>query len=288
MATMTLTPTLVAAPVAARRPSVLAAVATLSARRFALSVRTPRELVVPLLTPVLFALVIAPVLQSAFGGAHNGVDYMSFVALATVGLLIPLNTQFAGLCVIIDRLCLSGAQRELPAAPIPRALLVVGNIVVVTAITALQLTVLLVLAAVRGAQFHITPSGMAWFAGAALLFTVGMYGIAEALASRMGRQEEYISATPAVAIVPWFFAGTLFPISVLPGFLEGLAKVLPLTHALAVVRYGFLGAPASGLHEIWGGSNPTTMAAVSLGVVALFTVVGTALAIRSFSRKAVR
>ena len=35
------------------------------ARRFQLSVRTPRELVVPLLTPILFALVIAPALKQA-------------------------------------------------------------------------------------------------------------------------------------------------------------------------------------------------------------------------------
>ena len=65
---------------------------------------------------------------------------------------------------------------------------------------------------------------------------MGMYGIAEALASRMKRQEEYISATSAGAIVPWFFAGTPFPISVLPRFLGVFAKVLPLTHAPAEVR----------------------------------------------------
>ena len=285
MATLALSPTAVAARSQPRRPSILAAVATLAARRFALSVRTPRELVVPLLTPVLFALVIAPALRDAFG-LHNGIDYMSFVALATVGLLIPLNTQFAGLSVMVDRL--GGAQRELLAAPIPRALLVLGNIVVVCSITALQLTLLIVLASLRGAHFDITASGMGWFIGAALLFTIGMYGIAEALASRMKRQEEYISATPAVAIVPWFFAGTLFPISVLPGFLDVFAKVLPLTHALAVVRYGFMGARASGLHDIWGSANAPSMAALSLAVVALFAAVGTALAIRTFARSAVQ
>ena len=40
---------------APRKP--LAPLATLVARRFQLSVRTPRELFVPLLTPILFALI---------------------------------------------------------------------------------------------------------------------------------------------------------------------------------------------------------------------------------------
>lgn len=268
-----------------RRSSMLAAVATLARRRFTLTAHTPREIVVPLLTPVLFALVIAPALRDTIGGTHNGIDYMSYVALATVGLLIPLNAMFSGLSVIVDRI--SGAQRELLAAPVRRGLLVAGNLLVVLAVTALQLTVLIALASVRGAQFHFTASGMAWFVGVAVLFTIGMYGIAEALASRIARQEEYVSAVPAVAIVPWFFAGTLFPIAVLPGFLDGFAKVLPLTHALAVVRYGLLGAHASGLHDIWGMGNATAMAAMSLGVVALFAVLGSALAIRSFTRSAV-
>ena len=41
----------------------LAPLATLAARRFQLSTRTPRELVVPLLTPIMFALLIAPALK---------------------------------------------------------------------------------------------------------------------------------------------------------------------------------------------------------------------------------
>ena len=40
------------------------AVPILARRRLALSVRSPRSLVVPLLTPVLFALVIAPALAN--------------------------------------------------------------------------------------------------------------------------------------------------------------------------------------------------------------------------------
>jgi len=49
------------------------------------------------------------------------------------------------------------------------------------------------------------------FVAAAVLFTTGMYGMAEILASRVPRQEEYIARVPAIAILPWFLAGALFP-----------------------------------------------------------------------------
>jgi ABC-2 type transport system permease protein len=268
-----------------RRRSPLAqtsALATLARRRFRLTAATPRELVVPLLTPVLFALVIAPALKEAL---HTSAAYESFVATGTIGLLIPLNTMFAGLGVIVDRE--NGAQRELLAAPISRALLVLGNLVVALAVTALQVAVLIAVAVLRGINFDASATGVLWFAAACVLFTVGMYGAAETLAARVPRAEEYIARVPAVAIVPWFLAGSLFPIDALPGFLTWFARVLPLTHCLALVRYGLLG-DSTGLHAIWGMGDAPAMAALSLLVIAVFAALLTAVSIRAFSRSAVR
>jgi ABC-2 type transport system permease protein len=262
--------------------AIAAPLATLSRRRFQLTARTPRELLVPLITPILFALVIAPALKEAL---HTGASYESFVAVGTVGLLIPLNTMFSGLSVIVDRE--NGAQRELLAAPIPRPLLVLGNLTVALAVTAFQVLALIAFALARGIDFHAGLAGVAWFVAAALLFAVGMYGAAETLANRVPRQEEYIARVPAIAIVPWFLAGALFPITALPGFLEWLARFLPLTHALALMRYGLLG-DGSGLHAIWRMSSTGVMAALSLAVVSLFALALTAISLRVFARSAVR
>jgi ABC-2 type transport system permease protein len=256
--------------------------ATLVVRRFQLSARTPRELVVPLSTPVLFALVIAPALKEAL---HTSAAYEAYVATGTIGLLIPLNTMFAGIGVLVDRE--SGAQRELLAAPISRSLLVLANLVVAFAITALQIGVLLGFSRARGIHFDINGAGVLWFLAAGSLFTIAMYGAAETLAARVPRTEEYIARVPAIAIVPWFLAGSLFPIGALPGFLTWFARVLPLTHGLALVRFGLLD-DSSGLHSIWEMHSTTTMALLSLLVVGVFATVMTAAAVRVFSRTAVR
>ena len=255
---------------------------TLSQRRFELTARRPRELFVPLITPILFALVIAPALKVAL---HTGSAYESFVAVGTIGLLIPLTTMFSGLSVIVDRE--SGAQRELLAAPVPRPFLVLGNLAVALAVTAFQVVALLGFALARGIDFHAGLVGLGWFLPAAVLFAVGMYGAAEALAGRVPRQEEYIARVPAIAIVPWFIAGALFPITALPSFLTWIARFLPLTHGLALMRYGLLG-DSSGLHDIWGSGSSTSMALLSLGVVALFALVLTVGSIRVFNRTAVK
>jgi ABC-2 type transport system permease protein len=275
----------VIAPAAPARSRPASTLLTLARRRAMLTSRTPRQIAVPLLGPALLALILAPALKKATGGLHSHLDYTSFVGVGAVGLVIPLSCVFAGLSVLVDRH--SGAQRELLAAPVPRSYLVFGNMIVALVLAALQALVVVGLSAARGGVFHITATGVLWFLGASLLITVFMYALAETLASRVTKEEDYVGAIPVLAILPFFFAGALFPISAMPGVLTAIAKVLPLTHALALLRYGFIDPSGKGLHDIWGMSNTTTEAWLSLAVVALFAVVLSWVAVKVFSRSVV-
>jgi len=265
-------------------PSRAAAFATLSRRRFSLSAHTPREILVPLLTPILFADVIAPALAKAIPATH-GIDYLSFVAVGTIGLLVPLTCILGGIGMIVDRE--SGAQRDLLAAPVPRAVMVLGNMSVAVVVSALQVGALMVAAVVRGATFATAASGIAWAAAATLGLAVAMHSLAEVLAARISKQEEYVGVAPPVALLPWFFAGSFFPISALPAGLTAFAKILPLTHALALLRYGLVDPSGSGLHDIWGMTDVTAMAGLSLAVVVGFALLMVAVSVRAFTRSAV-
>ncbi len=276
-------PAIALRPAGRARPTSL--LLTLAKRRASLTSKTPRQIAVPLLGPALLALVVAPALKVATGGLHSHIDYTSFVGVGAVGLVIPLTCIFAGLSVLVDRH--SGAQRELLAAPVPRAYLVLGNLIVAIGLATLQVAVLIGLSALRGGTFRITATGVAWFVAAALLFTVFMYGVAETLASKVRKQEDFVGATPAVAILPFFFAGALYPIGAMPAVMTDIAKAFPLTHALALMRYGFIDPSAKGLHDIWGMHSVTAEAWLSLAVVAVWAVGLTVISIRAFSRSAV-
>ena len=284
-AVLTTAPTIRQPSIARRHTSRASAFATLSRRRFWLSAHTPREIIVPLLTPILFADVIAPALAKSIP-ATRGIDYLSFVAVGTIGLLVPLSCILGGIGMIVDRE--SGAQRDLLAAPIPRSLMVLGNMSVAVAISALQVTALMIAAVLRGATFANSASGLAWTVAATLGLAVAMHSVAEILAARIPKQEEYVGAAPPIALLPWFFAGSFFPISALPAGLTAFAKILPLTHALALMRYGLVDPHGSGLHDIWGMTNVTEMAFMSLAVVTFFAALMVALSIRVFTRTAVR
>ena len=158
--------------------------------------------------------------------------------------------------MIVDRH--SGAQRELLAAPVPRAYLVLGNLAVALVLAALQVTVLIGLSALRGGEFHITGDGVAWFAGRrAAVHRVHVRGRRDA--GQPGRQAR---RTTSARFRPSRSCrssspGALFPIGAMPGALSTIAKFLPLTHALALMRYALVDPSGKGLHDIWGMSNVT-------------------------------
>ena len=187
-------PTDTGTPPSGSSRALFTALATLARRRLALSARTPREIVVPLLTPILFAVVIAPALADTLGNPPGGLDYMTFVAISTIGLLVPVSCLSAGLGVIVDRA--GGGQRDLIAAPVPRVLVVIGNLAVATLLAGLQLAVLVGAAVLRGAELDVSVTRLGWFLAASAGFIVAMYGVAETMANRIPTQEEYVGALP--------------------------------------------------------------------------------------------
>jgi ABC-type polysaccharide/polyol phosphate export permease len=120
------------------------------------------------------------------------------------------------------------------------------------------------------------------------MLAAAVAAVAEVLAFRARSAEEYVGMVPAIAIVPWFFAGSLFPISVLPKGLADFAKVLPTTHALALMRHGLVHGSPSGLQAIWGSHSETALTLGSFAVLAAFTGLLLTAATRVFQRSAVQ
>jgi ABC-type polysaccharide/polyol phosphate export permease len=173
------------------------------------------------------------------------------------------------------------------AAPIPRPFLVVANLLAALVASGLQLAALVAFSVLRGATWRASLAGIVWFVGAAVALAVATYGIAETMANRIGEEEEYVNTIPTIGIAPWFFAGSLFSIHALPPWLSFVAKLLPVTHAVALMRYG-AGLHAADLHAIWGLANPTIMAALSLGVLMVYASGFTYLAVKVFVHKSLR
>ena len=71
---------------------------------------------------------------------------------------------------------------------------------------------------------------------------------------------------PAIGATPYALSGAIYPFATLPGRRSpgGLVAALG-AHAVALLRYGFMGSDASGLAPIWHLHSQAAMAAPQPG-----------------------
>jgi ABC-2 type transport system permease protein len=264
---------------------VTVALATLYRRRLAVALENPIAIVSQLLLPVLWVLVVGPALAAAFGGFARDLDYFTYVAVGQIVFVIPFSAMFAGLVVIADRDY--GILRELLVAPIRRAIIPIANIGAVLTVAIGQLALIVVLSIIRGAHFHTTPPRLTLALIAAALLSITTYGFAELLAYRIRQPQIFGTLIPAIGATPYALCGAIYPLATLPAGVKQFALILPWTHCVAVLRYGLMGGPASGLQAIWHLHSQLAMALLSLGVLLAFAALTVGLALRAFGRATV-
>jgi ABC-2 type transport system permease protein len=251
-------------------------------RRLALALKNPVALIGQLLTPVLWVVVVGPALATAFGGFATRVDYFTYIAVGQIVFVLPFSAMFAGLVVMQDRDF--GILRELLVAPIRRSTIPLATIAAILTVAAGQVALIVGLAAVRGARFDVAFWPLVAGLAAGGLLTVATYGLAEYLAYSLTQPQIFGTLIPAIGVTPYLLSGAIYPFATLPAGVRQVALLLPWTHAVAVLRYGFMGGDASGLGEIWHLHSQAAMALLSLGVIATYAALAVALAMRAFRR----
>lgn len=252
-------------------------------RRLAIALRTPAALVGQALMPVLWVLVVGPALADAGAGSTEpGIDYFSYVAIGQVVFILPFSAMFAGLTVLSDRNV--GILRVLLVAPIHRVVIPLANLAAVLTLAGLQILLIAGLSVLRGAEFHLALGPAVVGLAAAGLLAGGIYALAELLAYSLKQPQTFGTLIPAIGATPYLLCGALYPIASLPDGTRELASVLPWSHAVALLRYGFIGEDAANLEQLWHLDSTGAMAVLSLTVLAAFAGVMIALALRAFRR----
>ena len=207
---------------------------------------------------------------------------MTYFALATAGLLIPLNAMFSGLGVVLDRQ--HGAMPELLVAPIRRSSIVVGNLPRRLAITAFQIVVLIARGRAAGRRRSSWLPARLVRRRRRPADRRDVLGIAEILATEAPEPRGLHRGAPGGRDRAVLLRRLAVPHLRAAGLAGGVGKALPLTHALALFRYGLTDPGHGRLHDIWGQSNDNQMAALSLAVLALYALVITVGAVRLFAK----
>ena len=238
------------------------------------------RLIAGVMQPVLYLFVMGTGL-SAMVPAASGVPYRTFLFPGVLCMAVLFTCFFSAGSLVWDREL--GFMREMMVAPVRRSSILIGKCLGGTTVGAFQGTVMLVIGAIGGVPMSPTLVVTVLLELIVICFSITALGLL--LATRM-RSIQAFMAVMQMVLLPMFFAsGALYPLTGLPGWLEVLTRLDPLSYAVTPLRRAVLDASGKGALApmvTWG----TFVVPIWLDLVIIAVCAGAALtaATRRFSR----
>jgi ABC-2 type transport system permease protein len=194
--------------------------------------------------PLLWLFIFGTALrsnQTLSGGFH---DYRAFLVPGVMAQAALFVAIFFGLGVIWERDV--GQLQRLLATPIPRLGIVLGKATGAGIRALAQGIVLLVVVALAGISIGWNPLNVVGVFVLLLLGTGGFACLSMILASLVRTRERFMGIGQLV-VMPLFFASSaLYPLSIMPPWLQVVAHANPLSYEVHGMRELLLGISAGG------------------------------------------
>ena len=194
--------------------------------------------------PLLWLFIFGTALRSnraLAGGYHDYRAYLAPGVMAQAALFIAI---FFGLAVIWERDV--GQLQRLLATPIPRIAIVLGKATGAGIRALAQALVLLAVLAATGIAIHWNPLKILG-ALVLLVLATGAFACLSMILASLVRTRERFMGIGQLVMMPLFFASSaLYPLSIMPRWLQLLARVNPLTYEVHGMRQLLLGISSGG------------------------------------------
>ncbi|MFE5087940.1 ABC transporter permease [Streptomyces mirabilis] len=242
----------------------------------------PVRLAMGLVTPLLFLVVLGTGLDAASSslGKAQLNDYRAYLFPGTLVMSVQAPAIAVGISLVWDRRL--GVLRQMLVAPFPRASIVFG--LALGGATTGAVYGFMVLSVGGIASIRYTP--MLLVVLLELLLVSLMFTSLGLLAAVTIRQVDTFQVVVNLSLMPlMFFSGAMFPPNGLPGWLDTVVKLNPLTYGVDAVRRTLPGPSVLTSEQtrlMLGDWHPPV--AAELGFLAALTAVALGLAGYRFSR----
>ncbi|GMQ89934.1 MAG: ABC transporter permease [Gammaproteobacteria bacterium] len=168
-----------------------------------------------------------------FIGQMAGMDYLTFLASGIVASSAMTTASFEGMYSVYTRMVPQHTYDAMLATPLEVDDILAGELLWCATKSLINGAAILVVAALLGAT-----GDMRAFLALPVVFMIGLCFAAPALVmSAISPGYDFFSYYFTLVITPMFIlSGVFYPISALPEALQAFVQLLPLTHAVALVR----------------------------------------------------
>ncbi len=237
-------------------------------------INDPLRIATSLVQPLLFLFVLGSGLQRLSNAGTHGVSLRTFIYPGILCISVMFIAMFSAASIVWDREF--GFLREMMVAPVRRSSIVIGTCLGGATVASAQGVIVLALAGAVNVPYD--PVLIVGVLGLQLLlaFTITAFGVM--IAIRIKQMQSFMGVMQMIVMPMFFISGALFPVAGLPGWLEVLNRIDPLTYAVDPMRrlvFNHLDISPLARHALnpgvtwWGYHVPAGIEAVMVAVLGL-------------------
>jgi ABC-2 type transport system permease protein len=244
-------------------------------RQVRLVLRNPAFVTIGLLQPILYLVLFGPLLTKLPAGTLSGGSGTGGVADAyrffVPGLLIQLalfGSTFVGFAIISD--WRSGVIERYRVTPVSRVAILAGRVLRDVAMLIIQSTILVL----AGVAFGLRAPWQAVVLGYVFVVfvAIGLASVSYAVALLLKSEDAFAPLINSVIVPLVLLSGIMLPLTLGPGWLQGIARISPFRYIIDAMREWYAGR--------YFDTIVVEGLAVALGLAAVFMWLGSRVFVR--------
>lgn len=224
----------------------------------------PIQLITRAVQPVLWLTIFGQVFTQVRGIPTGNLSYVDFMTPGILAQSVLFMSIFTGLLVILEKDL--GILHKLMVSPAPKSALVLGKALGAGVRCLSQLLIVYGVAALLGVNLNWNPLAIL---GVALVVMLGaaLFSTLSLIVACWAQTHERVMGVGQLMMMPLFFASNaIYPIAIMPLWLQYLAQINPLTYMVDALRQLMLVEPA-GSYSL--GLSLTILTIIAAGLIAV-------------------
>jgi len=206
--------------------------------------RDPVELITRAAQPILWLLVFGQVLGRVKGISTGDESYLAFFAPGVLAQSVLFSAIFYGIAVIWERDL--GIIHKLLVSPAPRSTLVLGKAIASGLRGLVQAVIIYAVVLLAGISVSLNPLNVAGVFAAVLLGSAIFSTFSLVVACWVKTREKFMGIGQLLTMPLFFASNAIYPLTLMPGWLQAVARLNPLTYLVDACRSLMLpGLPGS-------------------------------------------
>ena len=203
------------------------------------------ELWVRSIQPALWLVVFGSVFSGVRGVVPAGFSYKQYIAPGVLAQSVLFIAIFYGITVVWERDM--GLLTKLMSTPSPRSSIIVGKALASGVRGVFQAIMIFVLTLIIGVNLRLDPLDMLGVLVVIVLFAMCFSCVSMLLASFLKTRERMMGIGQAMTMPLFFASNAIYPVSLMPSWLQAISVFNPLTYVVDAMRSMLLTGDYSGL-----------------------------------------